>query len=215
MFFRDKKIFVAGTDTNSGKTFVSVKLMEMYKYKGLNPFYFKPVATGGIYKNEKLVSEDVHKIIEKTNVNFDCNFMNPVLLKTPAAPLIAEKYDDIKVDLNLIFSTYEKICASYDTVIVEGIGGVLVPITKNFLAIDFIKKWNLPVVIVSRVYLGMINHTLLTIKVLKEYNIEILGLIFSYGDNAVKSSAITDSFKIIEDISKVKVIKIYEFDKEY
>ena len=125
MFFNEKRVFITGTDTDVGKTFVSVKLLNMMREKGLNPGYFKPVATGGVFRNGNLVSEDVLTVKEQALIADDCNFINPVLYKLAAAPRIAAETEAEVIDMLKIDNAYEALCSKYESFIVEGVGALV------------------------------------------------------------------------------------------
>lgn len=174
-------IFVTGTDTNVGKTVVSSWLAIHSKYS-----YWKPIQTGANAQTDsKLVSS-----ISKATV-----YPESYLLEAPLSPYAASMLEGIKIDLASI------IAPTSNKLIVEGAGGVLVPINEEYLMIDLIKQLSFPVIIVASPNLGTINHTLLTIEALKARKIAILGIIMS-GDDKL------DNAKIIESHCNIKVLQI-------
>ncbi len=214
MFFKEKRVFITGTDTDVGKTFVSVKLLNMTREKGLNPGYFKPVATGGVFRNGNLVSEDVLTVKEQALIADDCNFINPVLYKLAAAPRIAAETEAEVIDMLKIDNAYEALCRKYESFIVEGIGGIYVPVTEEISVIDLIKKWELPVILVSKAVLGNINQTVLSLKALQNEGVNIIGVVVSYVTEELPGIAIEKSFIVIEEMSKVPILAKFPYEGE-
>lgn len=159
-----RKLFVTGIGTDVGKTIVSAILVEALKAD-----YWKPIQAG--YENgtdTQLVKQLISNITTKL-------FNETYLLKTPASPHLAATNDGIKIELsNLILPE-----SSNDTLIVEGAGGLLVPLNDTDYVVDLINHFNSEVVLVSRNYLGSINHTLLSIEVLKSRGCKIAGIVFN------------------------------------
>ncbi|MFH1386200.1 MAG: dethiobiotin synthase [bacterium] len=191
-------IFITGTDTGVGKTYVTVLLARYFEEQGLDVGVMKPISTGpkpeddALYLKKKLKLSDQLKLI------------NPIHLKHPLAPLPASQLERKKLDLKAIFRSYQTLEKKHDLVLVEGVGGVMVPIKKDYFVIDLIKELKLPTVIVARAGLGTINHTLLTIEALKKKKIKIMGIIlngFKGKELSEKSNAST-----IEEISGVPVL---------
>lgn len=193
-----KGFFVTGTDTGVGKTEVAAYLARYFTSKGLSVGTMKPVATGN--------SEDA-RILR----------VNPVSFRLPLAPLTASRLEKVKVDKEAIWKAFEKVKADSDLVIVEGIGGAMVPISgrgkKVFYVFDMILKMRLPAIIVARPNLGTINHTLMTIEILRSRKIKIAGIIFNYTSRVKKDISVKTNPKIIEELSGVKVLGIMHYHR--
>ncbi len=160
-------IFITGTGTDVGKTIVSVVLVN-----ALNANYWKPVQAGTENTDRDFVQQ-----YSSCEVQF---FDEAYKLAMPASPHIAAKKEGINIDLNKIAESYKSITVSAAKyLIIEGAGGIFVPLNDNEFVIDLIKKLNAKVVLVSRNYLGSINHSLLTAEVCRVNNIDVLGWIFS------------------------------------
>jgi len=164
-------IFIAGTDTGVGKTLIAAGLTRLLSNRGVQVGVMKPVASGGI------PSED-GKLLQKAAKLPDSAYPDivPVHYRQPLAPYTAS-WKEGAVPLDKIEKTFQKAKKKYDCMIVEGIGGVLVPITREFLAIDWMVKWKLPTLVVARAGLGTLNHILLTIEALRKRKIELLGVV--------------------------------------
>lgn len=180
---KKKKYFITGIGTDVGKTIVSAIIVE-----ALNADYWKPIQSGDLdnsdtIKIKNLISNDITKF-----------HLEQYALNTPVSPHLAAEIDKVEIDINAF-----KLPETNNHLIVEGAGGLLVPISDNYTVIDLIKKFEIEVILVSRHYLGSINHTLLSIEALKNRNINIKGIIFNGKQNK-------DSEKIIHQLSKVNIL---------
>lgn len=166
--------FITGTDTGVGKTYVTAQLCNMFRRAGYDVGVMKPVATGG--------RADTLYLLKHTGLKDPLDMINPIHFKAPVAPTIAAKLEKKSISIKKILSAYKKLKAIHkDGILVEGVGGVLVPLTKNYLVTDLIKELKIPAIIVTRPWLGTVNHTLLTIDALKTRRIPISGFIVNYG----------------------------------
>ncbi len=152
--------FITATDTDAGKTYVATQILNSWKEKGFSVAALKPIATGAIFKNNQLVSEDALALAEVTGQNpVD---ITPFLFERPASPHIAD--NGLDFNLPTIITQLIKLQATHDRVIVEGIGGWCVPLSEQLMLKDLVIACNLPVVMVARIGLGCINHSLLTLQ---------------------------------------------------
>ena len=185
----EKGVFVTGSDTGVGKTVIAGAIAAAIKAHGLDVGVMKPVASGAKEKEGKLVSEDavyLKKIIDSTD---DDALVNPILLKPPLAPAMAASKTGVPIDIDKIWKAYEELTNKHDFVVVEGIGGLMVPIDETMLVADMVLKMDLALVIVSRDYLGTINHTLLTVEYARSRNLRIKGIVINMlknGDDFVR-----------------------------
>ena len=201
----EKGVFVTGSDTGVGKTVIAGAIAAAIKAHGLDVGVMKPVASGAKEIEGKLVSEDavyLKKIIDSTD---DDVLVNPILLKPPLAPTMAASKTGIQIDIDKIWKAYEELTNKHDFVVVEGIGGLMVPIDDTFFVADMVRKMDLPLVIVSRDYLGTINHTLLTVEYAKSRNIRIKGIVI----NMLKNG--DDFVREIEKYSSVPILGTIPF----
>ena len=155
------KFIICGTDTDIGKTLIS-----SFFVRGLNSFYWKPIQSGIESQTdsqtvEKLAQVSKEKIIKEAYV-----------FTKPLSPHWAAEIDQKTINFDML-----RLPKVNGPMIIETAGGLMVPLTRNFLQIDQIKQWNLPVILVCKSSLGTLNHTLLSIEALKRRNIEILGLV--------------------------------------
>ena len=165
-------IFITGIGTDVGKTVAAAILAE-----ALEADYWKPVQAGF---SEGTDAEFVRSLLaSQTSVVYPESYK----LKLAASPHIAAREEGIKIDLDKIVADYRDITSNVkpqtSNLIIEGAGGLMVPLNEEEFVIDLVKKLNAPVILVSRNYLGSINHSLLTAAVCKQNNIEVLGWIFN------------------------------------
>jgi len=184
-----KSIFVTGTDTGVGKTAISSGLAAYLSVrKGLDVGVMKPFESGIETTGERL-SGDTWTLKEASGTRDEISEINPYLFKAPLAPEAAASLEKATIDMGFVTATYNGLVARHDVVVIEGAGGLLVPITEGFFYADLVRSWNTPVVIVSRLTLGTINHTLLTCGHLKSIGVKVLGVILNdtEGENDIAS----------------------------
>jgi len=175
----EKGVFVTGSDTGVGKTVIAGAIAAAIKAHGLDTGVMKPFATGAKEIDGKLVSEDVaflKKIIDSADED---DIVNPIRLKPALAPTIAASQSGVSIDLDKIWNAYEALKGKHDFLVVEGIGGLMVPINDTLFVADMVCKMELALVIVSKHCLGAINHTLLTLEYAKSKNIRIKGIVIN------------------------------------
>lgn len=198
-------IFVTATDTDVGKTVVTAGLAAIMQSLGYKAGVLKPLQTGAVSQGSFLISPDL-AFIKKIDpyVSTHASYV----LKTPSAPYIASEIEGVPIDLDVILRDYVKMNQKCDTVIVEGSGGLLVPVGPNLLMSDVIKKLNLPAVIVARPNLGTINHTLLTINNAKQLGVNISGVIINKYPEDTDDVVIKTAPRLIEEYSDAKILGI-------
>lgn len=175
MFHLPKGIFVTGTDTGVGKTVVSAALALTLKQSGNKVAVMKPVQTGtdlGGY----LDIEFIQSVIE---TKYPLDDVCPYRFSHPLAPLVAANLARERIDLERIKSCYYKLASIHDTVIVEGAGGLLIPLTDNYLMSDLASNLGLSLIIVTRPSLGTLNHTLLTVESAKARGLKVMGIVIN------------------------------------
>lgn len=176
-----KSFFVTGTDTGIGKTAFTCGLANLLRVSGIDVGVMKPFATGIPQKNG-FQSEDVSMLVRSSGVSDPESLINPYFFAIPASPYSAAKKLGRQIDLDLVLSSFDKLCSTHDVMLVEGIGGIMTPILKDYFVIDLIKDLNLDVVVVTGSKIGTINHTTLTIDACKKHGIHISGLIINQID---------------------------------
>lgn len=194
-----KDFFVIGTDTDVGKTYVSTLL-----YKALrkhNFQYYKPIQSGCFLRDNKLTAPDVDFLTKFVDIPYD-DSMVTYTLKEEVSPHLASEMEGTVIEIESIKKHYEELKKQYSNIIVEGAGGLYVPLIRDkFYIYDLIKMWNLPVVLVCGTKVGSINHTMLTLNALKTMGIKLEGLVFN---NYKGQFFEDDNIKVILELSKVK-----------
>ncbi|MBI5359321.1 MAG: dethiobiotin synthase [Planctomycetes bacterium] len=212
-------VFVTGTDTGVGKTVVAAGIAASLTALGLKVGVMKPIATGGKWNRRlrRLVSDDAMALIKASGrrpIDRElCDLVNPVCLKLPLAPSIAAGMARKEIDLRDIWPAFRKLQKTHDAVIVEGIGGLMVPLKGNFTAGDMAKKLGLPILIVARPGLGTINHTALTVNYARQLGLDIAGVVINHAEPAKNSHAEKTAPAEIERFCGVKVLGIVPYTK--
>ena len=148
-------LFITGTDTGVGKTYVTARLIRHLRAQGLDTVGFKPICCGS--------RDDAEILRDAAQSSLALNEVNPVWLRTPAAPYTAAMIENRPVDLALIRDTYQALRSRYASILVEGVGGWLVPITRDYNVADLAREFGLPVAVVVKNRLGALNHAALTV----------------------------------------------------
>ncbi len=204
--FKAKSYFITGTDTNVGKTVVTACLLTLYRKHGVDTGVMKPIETG-VDQNCSSESNSDAKFLLAVSGNKDpLEEISPIRLKPATSPLQAARITGQTLDINLILEKFEKLQAKHDHILVEGVGGLLVPLTECYSVSNLIRDMNLPVIIVSRVSLGTINHTLLTVKVAQETGINIAGVILNHPESRSPNNIEMEQASIIQELSNVPIL---------
>ncbi len=199
-------LFVVGTDTGVGKTVLSLLLMQFFYAKGCTPFYLKPVQTGCMDPYD--TDSDAAFIYRHTKPLRDKDPADSVVycFKNPKAPLFAARDEKRTIDLSLIERAVEEKAAVYSPLVIEGAGGVLVPVAGNACVADLVSLTKAIPIIAARTGLGTINHTLLTIEALKVRGTPPAGVVFiDSGENSTPREMIDENRSAIEEASGVQV----------
>ncbi|MBN1392218.1 MAG: dethiobiotin synthase [Sedimentisphaerales bacterium] len=206
-------LFITGTDTGVGKTLIAGAIAKILTDKGRKVGVFKPIATGCKHKWDGLISNDTEFLAYCANSDLSPSTITPVGYRTPAAPIVSAAREGRPVDFNKIATAYKDICRDSDTVLVEGIGGVRVPLTEEFDLLDLAVEFALPAVIVARPNLGTINHTLMTIDCVRAAKLKIAGVVIN-GYNAAESTTAEDTApEVIAQCSGADILSVVPFDE--
>ncbi len=175
-----KPVFVTGTDTGVGKTVVTCALASFSALrKKLKVGVMKPLEAGCLPCCKDLLSRDALMLKEASGSSNELSLINPYCFESPLAPETASELEHVDVDLELLDRSYDQLKAGHQILFIEGAGGVLVPIARNFFYLDLMKRWGTRALIVARLALGTINHTLLTCACLKRAGVSIAGVILN------------------------------------
>ncbi len=203
-------VFITGTDTGIGKTVITTGLALSLNNLKKNCVYMKPVQTGVTIYNGNIYAPDLafyHRIADIKFCKTTYSKLNPYLFENECSPHLAARLSNKNIELHKIVDSYKELKSQYDITLIEGAGGLLVPLNDNETSLDLIKLLNIPVIIVSENKLGMINHTLLTIERLRHADIPVAGVIINQHNN--KPSYIQeDNVKAIIHYGMVDVLGI-------
>ncbi|WP_042260903.1 dethiobiotin synthase [Paraburkholderia heleia] len=178
-------LFVTGTDTEIGKTFVSAALLRGFAHAGLRATALKPVAAGAYERDGVWHNEDADQLDAAASVLLPPEMRTPFLLKEPAAPHIAAALEGVTLDMARIVDCYEAACERADAVVVEGVGGFRVPLTATVDTADLAVALGLPVVLVVGMRLGCISHALLTAEAIAARGLTLAGWVANRIDPAM------------------------------
>jgi dethiobiotin synthetase len=192
-------LFLTGTDTGVGKTYVAALLVRALRKKGVDAVGMKPLCCG-----DRADAETLHAASDGAASLGD---INPVWFRAPAAPYTASLIENRLVDLDLIRDAFQRLRARHEAIIVEGVGGWLVPITRDYFLSDLAAEFGLPVGVVMVNRLGAINHTLLTLQAIRARGLSCAGIIINADSpTAGEEMATTTNRGILETLIEVPVL---------
>lgn len=198
-----KAYFVIGTDTDIGKTFCSSLLYRAIKERG--GMYYKPVQSGGILKEGKLYAPDVLSVCKASGEDYQ-EKMTTIVLEPEVSPHLASELSETPISLEKIRKDFKDLCQKHSPVIVEGAGGLYVPLLRGeYYLYDLIREMKIPVILVSSAKVGSINHALLTLRALDALGIELHGIMFNRLQETEESKVYEeDNIRIILEHAKNK-----------
>ena len=200
--------FITGTDTGVGKTFVAAGLIRAMKEQGIDVCPMKPAETGCRVSKGRLISDDTLKLIQESGVDEPIDVINPYRFRKPLAPSVAAEFEGGNFKKRIVLDAYKQLAIKHEMIIVEGAGGIMVPLYKRYLFLDLVKDLNLPLMIVARSGLGTINHSLLTIEAARKKGIKILGVIMNSAIKSKKDISCKTNPEVIAQIGKVSILGI-------
>ena len=193
---KEKAYFITGTDTNIGKTYVATRLLTEYQQQGKSAIGLKPIASGAIQQHNALVNEDALLLQQASSINIPLPNINPFVFEPAIAPHIAAMQANITLSCQTIKEEIMRTMGNYvaDHYLIEGAGGLLVPINDTETIADLIKLLNLPIILIVGIKLGCINHALLTNDYILQHKLPFAGWIANCLDaNCAKQNAIIET----------------------
>ncbi|MBI4579781.1 MAG: dethiobiotin synthase [Planctomycetes bacterium] len=207
--------FVTSTDTGVGKTVIAGALAWLVRRQGRQPGVFKPVATGCRYDPRLgLVSADAEFLAHCAEARETLEVINPVRYAGELAPMVAARREDRSIDWAAIDESFARIRAANDWIIVEGVGGLLVPIDERNNVADLARRFGLPLVIVVRPGLGTINHTLLTVEAARSRGLPIATLVVNGYEPASGTLAEETNPEVIAELTGLRIPLIVPHDAD-
>ncbi|MFH1597011.1 MAG: dethiobiotin synthase [Pseudomonadota bacterium] len=175
-----KGIFVTGTDTDVGKTWVAAGLTAALRRRGVAAVYFKPIQSGCPEEAGRLIPTDARFARDLAGLDEPLELLSPITLRLPLAPGVAAVREGVRVDLNRVAAAVAELAGRYKFFVVEGAGGLYVPlIDTSFLVLDLARWLGLPLAVVARPGLGTINHTALTVAAARQAGLKVAGVIIN------------------------------------
>ena len=199
--------FFTGTDTGVGKTLIAGALAKALTAAGRRVGVMKPFESGCRRENGRLIPADALFLKKMAGATDDLSLICPYALARPLAPGIAAQTENVAIDLEKIRGAFARIASRYDMVLVEGAGGLMVPVSEQLLTADLIRLLGLPVIIIARTTLGTINHTLLTVRQAQSEGLEVRGIILNKVSAAADEAEETNP-AVIQKFSRVPLLGV-------
>ena len=175
--------FVAGTDTDAGKTLVTAALVRQMRIQGIDAVPMKVIQTGGGYTEDGFpISPDFDVYCSASSFigeEDEIRDMVPLSFAAPCSPHLASRMEGTACEIGPVLGALKRLCLGHDLVIAEGVGGINVPLSDTLTSLDLIKETGLPLILVIRNVLGCVNHAINTIQVLRSHNIQIRGAVMT------------------------------------
>ncbi len=198
--------FITGTDTEIGKTLITALLTLGLRRRGVDVGPVKPIASGGIEVDGVLASPDALVYKKFSGIDETVHNLCPVCFKHPASPHLAAEMEGQVIDPQIAIEALQILHEKYQALMVEGIGGWLVPITYDYSIADFAVDLNMPVILVSANKLGTLNHTLLTIESIRKRGLKLAGVIITHPAPPADQHIALNNIETIERIGKTKIL---------
>lgn len=203
-----KKLFITGTGTDVGKTFVSGLIVKKLHDAGLSCGYYKAAMSGNVFDEKGcLIPGDAKFVKDLSGIEQNLKSMCPYVYETAVSPHLAAKIEDNPVDMNVVKAGFDKVLEAYDYVTMEGSGGILCPIVKEDKTVwlwEMIKDFDMPTIIVADAGLGTINSVGLTVEFMKNRQIPIKGIIMNHYQKGDVMQE--DNIRMCEELTGIKVI---------
>lgn len=202
----DKGIFITGTDTGVGKTVVAAALVAYLRSTGLDVGVMKPVHTGCRLSRSRSMGEDTRLLMRAAGSQDPPEMITPYCLRHPLAPWAASRMEGVRIRASVLLRAYRELCRRHPYLIVEGIGGLAVPITARMTVLDLAQRFGLPLLVVARPGLGTLNHTRLTIEYAKIRKVPVKGIILNETERRRSGLAERTNPALLEVLCKTPVL---------
>lgn len=209
--------FITGTDTNVGKTVLAGSICRYLKSEKVNVGVMKPVESGcqkDPKNSQNLIRVDSLFLKKMANADDLLDLINPYYFEAPLAPAIAAELEQKEISIDKILSSFQVLSRFHTTLLVEGAGGLLVPLTKNKLIVDLIQLLKLPVLLIARASLGTLNHTLLSIEALQHREIPIAGVILNHASTD-EDLSVRYNLETLKKMTDIPVWGEFPFVKDF
>lgn len=216
---KSKGIFIIGIDTEIGKTTIAAGLSNLLFRKGIEIGVMKPFATGIKRYSKDFKSLDTKMLKDASGNKDNDNIINPFFYSIPTAPYLAKKILKLNenIDIEEILNKYKEIENRHDFTIVEGIGGLMVPLSKDFSVADLASIINIPIILITSNRIGSINHIIMTSRLAILYKLKIKGIIINNKCKFLETyyKLITNSLpRVVEELTQCKVLATIPYIKK-
>ena len=206
--------FITGTDTDIGKTVVTACLITLFKNQGIDVGFMKPIETGVDPACNSSANSDTKFLLEVSENLDAAEKVCPYRFKTPASPYQAAQIAGETIRPRTIIENFKALKSQHSLMLIEGVGGLLVPITNRYNVANLAFEMGLPIIIVSRFRLGTLNHTLLTIQAARQHGLKIKGIILNHKENHQLNSVEKQQGKLIKQFSDIPILGICPYIKD-
>jgi dethiobiotin synthetase len=175
-------LFITATGTEAGKTVASCAIAVALRREGRTVGVCKPAASGCRRERDDLINDDAEALAHFADCRFPLNTINPVRYRKPLAPAVAAEIEDKPFDFDAVARSLNEINAAHDVTLVEGVGGIMVPLTKDYTVLDLMVEVGFPVVVVCDATLGTLNHTAMTCELIRQKGLRLAGIVVNRYD---------------------------------
>ncbi|GAB4487014.1 MAG: dethiobiotin synthase [Thermodesulfovibrionales bacterium] len=201
-----KGFFVTGTDTGVGKTVVSAALIRLLMFHGRSVFAMKPIESGCGRHGDTLIPFDGMFLKQTAHMPEAVSSVTPCCFESPLSPFAASEREPREINPERFRKTFYRLFRKYDTAVVEGIGGLMVPIRSDYFVVDLAREFNLPLIVVARPGLGTLNHTMLTVTCALREGLKVAGVVINYANPPENTEAEKTNVQVLRQICPAPVI---------
>ena len=205
-----RAIFITGTGTDVGKTFVTAAFVQQLRQDGINAGYYKAALSGAVRVDDRLVPGDAEFVCQTAGISADPESLVSYIYEPAISPHLAANLCGIQVEMARIVRDYESVCRQFDFLAVEGSGGIVCPLRmdgiQRIMLADVVKRLDLPILIVAHAGLGTINNSVLTVEYARNRGISVTGFVLNWFDESQLMH--TDNLERIEELTGVPVLGV-------
>ncbi len=209
-----KGFFITSTDTGAGKTIIARAVIKVMQSLNIKVCAMKPIESGCAKEGDVLIPYDGSLLRQAAHMEAPLRLVTPCCFEKPLAPFAAAEIEGRTISIDEIKKAYFILQASHEAIVVEGIGGIMVPVTKDYYVVDLAKEFSLPLLIVIKPGLGTINHTMLTVNYALEAGLEVAGIVINYSRPPDNSLAEKTNPKVLEEICPIPIIGTFPYLKD-
>lgn len=206
-----KGFFITGTDTGVGKTVIASAIAVALRSLGLRTGVMKPAESGCIRREGILLPHDGTFLKQMSQTDDPMSDITPSVFESPLAPMAAAEAEKRDVDLANIRTVFGRMSGKYDVLVVEGIGGLMVPLKKDYFVLDLARDFGLPLIVTARPGLGTINHTLLTVNTAIKEGLEVAGVIINHSRPPLNDLAEKTNLALLPRILRVPLAGVFPY----